>query len=226
MFQTSDSTAKLDAALAKAQGKIEAAKKDALNPHFKSKYADLSAVWAAIRPALSENGIAVTQWPVHSEGNRLHLITRLACQGEWMRCEFSIPVNKQDAHGYGSAITYCKRFGLAAAVGVVADDDDDGNGAVKRRDSDVQEPRDQYRSTAPEVAGINGTPKASKAKARPEFASLIDEMRHAKTEKQLHDWLQLAKPRIMQLPEDWLVHFDAQYADYKADLKAEVMAAG
>lgn len=132
MIETSETTAKLDAALAKAQGEIEAASKDKVNPAFRSKYADLTAVWAAIRPALSKHGISVTQWPIHSDDTRLHIVTRLAHDGEWIRAHFSIPVVKQDPHGYGSATTYAKRFSLAACVGVVADDDDDGNAATQR----------------------------------------------------------------------------------------------
>lgn len=132
MIETSTSTAKLDSALAKAQGEIEAAAKDAVNPHFNKKYADLSSVWAAIRPALSKHGISVTQWPIHSEDNRLHMVTRLAHDGEYLMARFSVPVEKQNAHGYGSATTYAKRYCLAAAIGVVADEDDDGNEATKR----------------------------------------------------------------------------------------------
>ena len=133
MFRTSEQTDKLDAALAKAQSQIDSASKDKVNPAFKSKYADLTAVWEACRAALTGNGISVSQWPVHSDDSRLHLITRLACQGQWMMCEFSIPADKQNAHGYGSAITYAKRFSLAAAIGVVADEDDDGNAASRPR---------------------------------------------------------------------------------------------
>lgn len=129
MFKTSDNTDKLDAAIAKAQAKIQPAVKDKTNPAFRSKYADLAGVWDACRAALTENGVCVTQWPIHSDDSRLHLITRLACAGQWMMAEISIPTDKQSAHGYGSAITYAKRFGLAAAVGVVADEDDDGNAA-------------------------------------------------------------------------------------------------
>lgn len=131
MFETSLTTAKLDGALAKAQGEIEAASKDKVNPAFRSKYADLTAVWTAIRPSLSKHLIAVTQWPMHSDDNKLHIVTRLAHDGEWIKCEFSVPLDKSTAHGYGSAVTYAKRFSLAAAVGVVADDDDDGNAASK-----------------------------------------------------------------------------------------------
>lgn len=137
MFQTSESTAKLDEAMAKAQAEIHSASKDKVNPAYRSKYADLTSIWDACRTALTKHGIAVTQWPLHSDDSRLHILTRLACSGEWMQAHFSIPVGKQDAHGYGSATTYAKRFALAAAVGVVADEDDDGNAAVGKR----QEPK-------------------------------------------------------------------------------------
>lgn len=133
MFETSPTTDKLDAAMAKAQGEIEAASKDKTNPAFRSKYADLTSVWAAIRPALTKNGISVTQWPVHSEDGRVHLVTRVAHAGEWIRCDFSLPTLKNDAHGHGSAVTYLRRFALSAAIGVVADDDDDGNAASEHK---------------------------------------------------------------------------------------------
>ena len=128
-LETSPITAALDEALAKAQGEIETADKDKVNPAFRSKYADLTSVWAACRPALSKNGIALTQWPLSSEDNKLHIITRLAHKGEWMQARFAIPIDKANAHGYGSAITYAKRFTMSAALGIVADDDDDGNAA-------------------------------------------------------------------------------------------------
>jgi hypothetical protein len=128
-FQTSEATDKLDAALAKAQGEIQAASKDKTNPAFRSRYADLTAVWEACRDALTKNGISVTQWPVHGDDSRLHIVTRVAHAGQWIRAHFSMPVPKQDPQGYGSALTYAKRYALSAAVGVVADEDDDGNAA-------------------------------------------------------------------------------------------------
>lgn len=133
ILETSTTTAALDEALAKAQGEIDTASKDKVNPAFRSKYADLTSVWEACRPALSKNGIALTQWPLASDDNRLHIITRIAHKGEWMQARFAIPVDKNNAHGFGSAITYAKRFTLSAALGVVADDDDDGNAAVGKK---------------------------------------------------------------------------------------------
>ena len=151
MIETSADTAKLDAALAKAQGEIEAASKDKTNPAFKSRYADLTAIWGACRPALAKHAISVTQWPVHSEDGRLHMITRIAHGGEWIKAHFSIPVTKQDPQGYGSATTYAKRFTLAAALGVVADEDDDGN-AASARPATRQEPKPEPAKPAETLA--------------------------------------------------------------------------
>lgn len=120
-------------ALAKAQGAMQGAKKDALNPHFKSKYADLASTWDACRKALSENGLCVVQTnrPMGREG--VSVITTLihSESGEWMSGELFVPVSKQDAQGFGSALTYGRRYALAAMVGVAAEDDD-GEGAIAR----------------------------------------------------------------------------------------------
>lgn len=130
MFETSTETDKLDEALAKAQGKIKGAKKDRINPAFKSSYADLSAVVDACREALSEAAISFTQWPITSAvPGSVQLVTRLAHGGQWMRATLTVPVSKGDAQGIGSAITYAKRYALAAALGIAAEDDDDGNAA-------------------------------------------------------------------------------------------------
>ena len=114
-------------ALAKAQGKIRTAAKDKRNPHFKSEYADLASVWAACREALSTNGLAVVQRN-HDSPDRVVLETVLIhSSGEWITGVLSLPCPQQTAQGYGSAITYARRYGLAAIVGVApSDEDDDG----------------------------------------------------------------------------------------------------
>jgi len=129
MFESSENTEQLDEALAKAQGEIDSAIKNATNPHFKSSYANLAAVYEACRESLSKHGITHTQWLIHTEDQRLHILTRLAHKGQWMRSTSSIPVSKADAQGYGSATTYLRRYALMAAVGI-PQDDDDGNAAA------------------------------------------------------------------------------------------------
>lgn len=140
-FTFSEQTEALDDALAKVQGAVSAASKDSANPQFQGrKYADLTSVWDACREPLTKNGINVTQWPVHSDDNRLHIVTRVAHKGQWMMAHFSMPVTAQTPQGYGSATTYAKRYTLSAALGIVADDDDDGNASSQKTQARPQAP--------------------------------------------------------------------------------------
>jgi len=127
----SESIAGLAAALAKAQGAMKGAVKDSANPFFKSKYADLASVVEAIRAAFSANGLSYIQTVQSSELDEVRVETMiLHSSGEWISCGvLALPVSKNDAQGYGSALTYARRYSLSAAVGV-APEDDDGNAAV------------------------------------------------------------------------------------------------
>jgi hypothetical protein len=129
-IERSESIKELATALAKAQAALRPAVKDALNPHFKSKYADLGAVWEACREPLSTNGLSVVQLPADCEAGRLALTTMLLhSSGEYLSTTYSLKLQQDTAHGAGSALTYLRRYALAALVGVVADEDDDGNSA-------------------------------------------------------------------------------------------------
>lgn len=130
----SDNISDLIGALAKAQGKIITAKKDKKNPFFKSNYADLSSVWDACRSALSENGLAVVQSVQTLENRPMELVTTLAhASGQWIKSHMPIITVKNDPQSLGSALTYYRRYALAAIVGVAAaDEDDDGNMASNR----------------------------------------------------------------------------------------------
>lgn len=131
MFLTSEKTDLIDLTLAKVQSELEPAIRDKKNPHFNSTYSDLKAIWDVARPLLSKYEVSITQWPIHSDDEYLHLITRVAYQGQWIMAEMSLPVQKKSAHGYGSAITYAKRYALAAMLGIIDQEDDDGNMASK-----------------------------------------------------------------------------------------------
>jgi hypothetical protein len=127
----SDSIKELCAALAKAQPQIEGASKDKNNPAFKSKYADLSSVSEAIAAPLANHGLSYVQVS-HDRENAAAIETLiLHSSGEWMSAGIvAVPVTKHDAHGFGSALTYARRYSLSAAFGVVPEDDD-GNAAAK-----------------------------------------------------------------------------------------------
>jgi hypothetical protein len=129
----SDQLAQLGAALALAQNEIEAASKDSLNPHFKSRYADLASVWGACRKALCKNGLAVLQ-PVSAGGSQQVTVTTILLHksGEWIAGDLTLAAAQATPQAIGSAITYGRRYGLASMVGVAPDEEDDGEAAEGR----------------------------------------------------------------------------------------------
>lgn len=122
----------LFAAMAKAFQKFTGALKDSTNPHFKSKYADLSSVDAAVRPALSENGLFYGQVTHEHDGGVCVETIIFHESGEQLSFgKLFVPASKSDAQGYGSALTYARRYSLMTAFGVCPEDDD-GNAASAR----------------------------------------------------------------------------------------------
>lgn len=137
MSEQSADINELATALAKAQGKITGALKDSANPFFKSKYADLASVWDACRAALSENGLAVVQQTESDEQGVLVITTLAHSSGQWMRSTLRLLPKDSSPQGMGSAITYGRRYALAAVVGV-AQVDDDGNAASGKQGEQQQ----------------------------------------------------------------------------------------
>lgn len=129
MSEMSPTIGALAAALSKAQGAMAGAKKDNVNPHFKSKYADLASIWDAIRAPLSANGLSVVQLCELCDNGASVTTTMLHTSGEWVRGTLFVPASKQDAQGFGSALTYARRYSLAAITGI-APEDDDGQAAT------------------------------------------------------------------------------------------------
>ena len=127
---------KLATALAKAQSEIIGARKTSKNPFFKSDYADLFEVLEATRPILSKHGLSIVQTNdgVHVLGSTvfLHVGTMLMhTSGQWIRSYVPLPIDTPvNAHKLGSAMTYGRRYGLSAMVGI-AQMDDDGNAATE-----------------------------------------------------------------------------------------------
>ncbi len=120
---------KLASALSKAQAMMETARKDATNPHLRNRYADLASCWSACRKPLGDNGLAVTQLTETVSAGAVKITSILLHEsGEWIRSELTVPAegNKgiNPAQAMGSAISYGRRYGLSALVGISADDDD------------------------------------------------------------------------------------------------------
>jgi len=131
----SENINELATALSKAQGEMQAAIKDSVNPFFKSKYADLGSIWDAARPALCAHGLCVIQ-STEIVGEKVVLVTTLAhTSGQWVKSYLPLNPSKNDSQGMGSAITYLRRYSLSALVGVVCDEDDDGEASMGRKQS-------------------------------------------------------------------------------------------
>ena len=126
-MKSSEHINELAKALSVMQGRLEAAKQDKINPFHKSKYADLNSIWDCLRPHLEANGLCIVQDALTlPEG--VSVSTRIMhSSDQWI--EFGpliIPLANSDAQSSGAAITYAKRYGLAAALGIVSEEDDDG----------------------------------------------------------------------------------------------------
>ena len=155
----SESIAALAKAIALSQLHVENAMKSSTNPHFKSKYADLAEILNTVRPVFSANGIAIVQAPTFESG--VASVETMLCHesGEFISSVCSSPVSKQDAQGIGSAITYLRRYSLAAMCGI-AQEDDDGQHAVQEPQTQRQAPSRKLSNAEREmgVADMKGAP--------------------------------------------------------------------
>lgn len=166
----SESIKELATALAKAQAEIENASKSSVNPHFKSKYADLAEVLNTVRPVFSKHGISVIQAPSYEAGVASVETMLTHSSGEWLSNTCSAPVSKQDAQGVGSAVTYLRRYSLAAFAGI-AQEDDDANSAVGHRQQTKPDGAQSAHRTVPAKPEITDD----------RFAKAIQSIRDGKT---------------------------------------------
>lgn len=124
-FIMSPTIGKLAEALNKAQAQLEPATKNAVNPHLKSRYADLAACFDAARPALSANGLAITQLPGRRDDGTITLMTVLLhVSGEYLGEEAGVRLGQETPQTVGSAVTYLRRYALSSALGLSTEDDD------------------------------------------------------------------------------------------------------
>jgi hypothetical protein len=123
-METSIETVELFTALHKAQAEMSGAVKDANNPFFKNKYADLTAVIKAIKEPCSNNGLFYSQHPVVNDNCVGVETVVIHSTGQFMASKLLIPMSKLDPQGVGSCITYARRYALQSIFGIPAVDDD------------------------------------------------------------------------------------------------------
>lgn len=140
-------------ALSKAQGVMAGAKQDSKNPFFKSDYADLTSVWAACRKPLSDNGLSIVQ-TIEAVSEKMFLVTLLGhSSGQWIKSYLPLTIKEiGKAQEVGSAITYARRYALAAMVCVCpAGEDDDGEAA---REAEKARPIEKAQPAASEESTL------------------------------------------------------------------------
>ena len=120
----SDDITELATALSKAQSEIEGATTNSTNPFYKSSYADLHQVIKSSMPYLTKHGLSVMQGTESAHG-KIHITTMLChSSGQWIKSSVAMPIGeKKDAQAIGTAVTYGRRYGLSAMVGIAQYDD-------------------------------------------------------------------------------------------------------
>lgn len=173
----SESLIKIAPALVKAQAAIRNATKDSNNPHFGNSFASLNSVIDATKGVLNDHGISVIQAPGYGEVCTLSTML-LHESGEWICMEAGSPVSKKDPQGIGSAITYLRRYSLAA-ITCIGQEDDDGNEAAK------PDPREQALQLARDE--VTDLAKRHKAKLPEEILAAARDAVRGKSTKELDE---------------------------------------
>lgn len=149
----------LIAALAQFQSQAVNPPKNATNPHFRSKYADLASILDAVRRPLSEAGLAITQLVIEREKGPSLVTLLFHKSGESISSELALRAKGNDPQSIGSALTYARRYALQTILGLAAEDDDDGNGANGKATEKQQNRREQPRREEPKTEAPQQAPR-------------------------------------------------------------------
>jgi hypothetical protein len=228
----SETLGALATALSLAQGEFDAAVKDTANPFFKSKYADLAGVVEATRPALSKHGLSIIQLPRSQDGCIQLETILLHKSGEFIGDTLALPVSKQDAQGYGSAMTYARRYGWMAVTGI-APEDDDGNAAVRgKTPAAVNAPAkklsvqtEDQKDWADVINRPSGITERNAAQSREAFKMLADCITFCAVPEDLKTWAEDNKAEIYSLSAEGRHHLRDKFDNKMEDMIAERSAA-
>ncbi len=202
-MKTSENINELATALASAQAEMKNAALNKVNPHFKSRYADLSEIRDKTVPVLAKHGIAVIQGTSVTEQG-LAVVNRLVHKsGQWI--ETSFPIQQDKPQAMGSAITYGRRYLLSAASAISADEDDDANVAQE--------------TPKPVKTGIHApVTEASKVltvvEARKRFSELKDELYKLQTLAEITQFEEKNRQKIAEMG-DWSKHMAAAIGEHE-----------
>ena len=171
---------KIASALAKAQALFQPAAKNKTNPHLKSKYADLVSVTEAVKKPLADNGLSYVQLMESDRAEITCVTTLMHGSGQWIAGRLTLHGKDTSPQAMGSAITYARRYGLSAMLGIVTDEEDDGEAAQAKPDKakdpkypniSVSEPK---RAEPPKKPAPAANPEAQHENAVKQAEKLFD----------------------------------------------------
>lgn len=208
-MKTSDQINELATALSAAQAEMKNATLNKVNPHFKSKYADLAGIRDTVTPALTKHGLAVVQGTDTTDGGIVVVTRLLHKSGQWMESRFPIAYDKPQT--MGSAYTYARRYSLSAMCSISADEDDDANAAnasTHAKPNPVTPHEDHHQNTGPQLL--------TREEARKLYKTLEAELVKLGSVREVSQW---EKERLLEIAKlgDWRSYMDkeiARHLDY------------
>jgi len=178
----SENIHELATALSKAQGEMRSAVKDAKNPFFRSMFASLGSCWDACRQCLTKNGLAVVQQVESSEGQDFLTTKLIHSSGQWMSSKLPLILKDKSMQGLGASISYARRYGLIAMVGIDADEDLDGEDTVTKEQEAARNKQAPKKPEMPPIDHFPEPPKHDPKISSEQVGIVLDLMKHADPE--------------------------------------------
>lgn len=228
-MEKSESIGKLSEALSKAQGMMKGAVKDADNPFFKSKYADLASVWDACREPLSSNGLSVAQTMdiLDNHPDMVVIETIMShTSGEWIKGRLALKPVKNDPQAVGSAITYGRRYSLQSIVGI-APEDDDGNAASGKNETAKTSPtaKGPTPNTEPDVPDFTPPkgPEPIQDVQKKTLGGLMKEKGLSDADQKSFFEFTMDKDLTKDKAQKFIIGFDTAYETWQRAIKGELV---
>lgn len=215
----SETIKELAVALCKAQNQMMGAAKDATNPFFKSKYADMGSVVQAVKQPFADNGLSYAQFPMFEDGKAGVETILMHDSGEYMSSVLMLPMaNKQDPQSTGSAITYARRYALQSIAGIPSEDDD-GQAATKATQTQQQDYSKPMATYAANKESIDAFKEAFKTE---DFSHAVACWEEISIEERRLLWVAPTKLKAAGLPEilsteerTWITNESSKYGESK-----------
>lgn len=213
-----DGADQIGAALANAQAEMGSAIFNKKNPHFKNNYADLTSIREASIPVLSKHGLSITQVPLMtpeylSLGYFVLRTVLIHVSGQHLIGDYPVAIGK--AQVQGSDLTYAKRYSWSSIIGMVSDDDDDGEAGRK---SEPARLNGNARTVSASAGGTTETAELSEEVAMTTITSLVEGIGNASSVDELNNWFKKNQAVYGRLPAKYQQVFKTSAAARKSEI--------